>query len=413
MIIKQYIKEFENMGFGMFVHFGLYSVIGKGEWSKKNLGIPDEEYGSAYESFFPKSNWAAELVRVAKSTGCKYITLTTKHHEGFCLYDTKGLSNYDAPHACGRDLVKEFVDACGAENIVPFFYHALLDWYPESYKNNFPEYLKYLRDNIKLLCCNYGKIGGFWFDGQWDKWEADWQEDELYATIRKYQPNAMIINNSGINKLGRIGNPELDGITFERGKPFPIDLQNAPKYVASEMCEVFNDHWGYTRLDLNYRSPAEMICTLCECRRVGANMLLNVGPLGDGSLRTIDRGILEIIGQWVELNKEAIYIPRPTDIEIKGKEKDFILKNNNDFYMFCFDLPMVSDPNVAIFNDSNYLSEFRFNRKIKKITWLDNGKTIEYEQTENEVRINLVPFEYGESLVVRVAKIACEGEECL
>ena len=95
-------------------------------------------------------------------------------------------------------MVREFVDACRKEDIKPFFYHALLDWHPKSYEENFPEYLKYLRDNVELLCKNYGEIGGFWFDGQWDKWDADWEEDALYGTIRKYQPNAMIINNSGI-----------------------------------------------------------------------------------------------------------------------------------------------------------------------------------------------------------------------
>ena len=132
----------------------------------------------------------------------------------------------------------------------------------------------------------------------------------------------MIINNTGTLKLGQIAHNEIDSVTFERGKPFPIDLSKASKYVASEMCEVFNDHWGYAKQDLNYRSPAEMIRTFCECRRAGANMLLNVGPMGDGGLRTIDRGILEIIGQWIDINKEAVYIPRPTGITVENKEKD-------------------------------------------------------------------------------------------
>lgn len=405
MIVKQYIKDFEKMGFGLFVHFGLYSIIGKGEWSKKLLNIPDEEYDEAFKSFCPRADWAAELVKTAKNAGCKYVTLTTKHHDGFCLYDTRGLNDYDAPHACGRDLVREFVDACRKEDIKPFFYHALLDWHPKSYEENFPEYLKYLRDNVELLCKNYGEIGGFWFDGQWDKWDADWEEDALYGTIRKYQPNAMIINNSGMEKRGHSWNTELDSVTFERGKPFPINQENAQKYLASEMCEVFNDHWGYAVQDLDYRSAAEMISTLCECRKAGSNMLLNVGPMGDGTIRIIDRGILEVIGQWTKLNGEAVYDARPTDISVTRNDKDFILKKEKNYYLFCFELPMVADKNVAIFGKAEYTSLFNLKDKIKEIRWLDNGEDVEFEQNGEKVKVQLVPFTYGRNLVVRVAKI--------
>ena len=174
MIIKQYIKEFEKLGFGMFVHFGLYSMLEKGEWAKLLHQIPDEEYDALAERFTPRQDWAPELVKLAKSAGCKYITLTTRHHDGFSLFDTCGLNDFDAKHAkCGRDLVREFVDACIAEGIIPFFYHTLLDWREESYKTDFPKYLKYLRASVEILCKNYGKIGGIWFDGMWDKPDAD------------------------------------------------------------------------------------------------------------------------------------------------------------------------------------------------------------------------------------------------
>ena len=143
MIVKQYIKDFEKLGFGMFVHFGLYSCIGMGEWAKKSRSIPWEEYLKTLDSFCPKEDWARELVRAAKGAGCKYITLTTRHHDGFSLYDTCGLNEYDAPHVCGRDLVKEFVDACNAQGIIPFFYHTLLDWHEESYQTDFQAYLVY------------------------------------------------------------------------------------------------------------------------------------------------------------------------------------------------------------------------------------------------------------------------------
>ena len=186
MIVRQYIKEFEKLGLGMFVHFGLYSVLGKGEWAKKILNIADEDYEVIAEQFSPKADWAKDLVRTAKLAGCKYITLTTRHHDGFSLYDTCGLSDYDTVHTkCGRDLVKEFVEECRKEDIIPFFYHTLLDWREESYQNDFSKYLEYLRASIEILCKNYGKIGGLWFDGMWDKKEADWEEDKIYSLIRK------------------------------------------------------------------------------------------------------------------------------------------------------------------------------------------------------------------------------------
>ena len=139
MIVKEYIKEFEKLGLGMFVHFGLYSILGKGEWAKCSLEIPDEDYYEPLpKQFDPKPDWAKDLVSVAKQAGCKYITLTTRHHDGFSLYDTCGLNTYDAPHAkCGRDLIREFVNACNEQGIIPFFYHTLLDWHDESYKTDF------------------------------------------------------------------------------------------------------------------------------------------------------------------------------------------------------------------------------------------------------------------------------------
>ena len=195
MIVKDYIKRFEKMGFGLFVHFGAYSLLGRGEWAKFLADIPWEEYNQYVENFNPKSDWAQALVAAAKSAGARYITLTTRHHDGFSLYDTCGLTDYDTVHTCGRDLVREFVDACREEGIVPFFYHTLLDWHEESYQKDFKQYLVYLRKSVEILCKNYGEIGGLWFDGQWNKPHDDWEEDALYSMIRSYQPNAMIINN--------------------------------------------------------------------------------------------------------------------------------------------------------------------------------------------------------------------------
>ncbi|MBQ1211322.1 MAG: alpha-L-fucosidase [Clostridia bacterium] len=389
----------------MFVHFGLYSVLGKGEWAKHLLKIPYEEYDKLIPQFNPDPDWAKQLVATAKKAGAKYITLTTRHHDGFSLYDTCELNNYDTVAGCGRDLVREFVDACNAEGIIPFFYHTLLDWHEPLYTSDFKAYLKYLRRSIEILCTNYGKIGGLWFDGMWDKWDEDWEEDLLYGTIRKYQPDAMIINNTGLDREGALGHIELDSVTFERGKPSLINMESSPKYIASEMCQIFNDHWGYAAEDLNYKSPADMIRDLATCRRYGSNLLMNVGPMGNGLLRPIDAATFGIMGEWVAYFKEAVYLPRPSGIEIENKDTDFILSDGVNYYLFCDRLPMVADPNVSKRTAADYKDVFAFDKEIESVRWLDNDEELVFEQKDGKTTITTTPYIWGRSLVVRVAKI--------
>jgi len=410
MIIRQYIKDFEKLGFGMFVHFGLYSVLGKGEWALHSLELDPKEYFALRKEFNPAADWADQLAAAAKQAGVKYITLTTRHHDGYSLFDTCGLNDFDSVHDNGRDLVREFVDACRAHGIIPFFYHTLLDWTDVRYKKDFPAYLEYLRNSVELLCTNYGKIGGLWFDGMWDKPDADWEQDALYTMIRKHQPEAMIINNTGLSARGALGHIELDSVTFERGKPSPLNMEGAPKYVASEMCQVFADHWGYAKEDLNFKSPADMIRDLCVCRRYGSNLLMNVGPMGDGTLRRMDGAIYDLMGQWVAINGEAIYAPYPSGIEVENKEEDFILVKDNTYYLFCDKLPMSADPNVALQSDNAdmYKDVFKLDKKIKQITWLDNGEEVEFEQDGANVVVKTKPYIYSRHLVVRVAKIEVE-----
>ncbi len=399
MIIQQYIKDFEAMGLGVFVHFGIYSVLGQGEWAKTTRNIPHEEYESLAARFAPKETWAKELAAAAKQAGAKYITLTSRHHDGFSLYDTQGLDSFDAPHFCGRDLVAEFVDACRGEGLLPFFYHTLLDWHRPEYKSDFPAYLKYLRSSVEKLCRNYGPIGGIWFDGMWDNFNADWEEDALYGMIRAYQPTAMIINNTGMDARGALGHIELDSVTFECGKPLPINLEGAPKYVASEMCQTMNGHWGYASLDINYKSMADVLRDLAVCRRYGANYLLNVGPMPDGSLRIMDRAILTLLGQWVDINEEAIRMPRPSNIKVTDYDQDFLLNERDAWYLFVVDAPMYNNPN------GDRVEEFLFEKKISSVFWLDNGEPLPFSQENGTAKITALPYKYGENTVVRVAKI--------
>ena len=392
-----YVSEFEKKGFGLFIHFGLYSVKGKGEWYKNVYQVPQEEYEKLIKGFKVKKNWAVNLVKTAKKAGCKYITLTTRHHDGFSLFDTKGLNGYDAPHVLGRDLVREFVDACNEYGILPMFYHTLLDWWHKDFETNFPSYIDYLVKSVEILCTNYGDIGGLWFDGMWSKPDEDWQEDRLYGMIRKNQPNAMIINNTGLSELGKVGHPEIDSVTFERGKPCFVD--NSDRHRAGEMCQVLNDHWGYAEDDYNYKPVREIIENLVECRYYGCNFLLNVGPKGDGSVREMDKCMLEFVGKWIKQNKNFIYDVKPSDIEADGA---YMLKNpdTGKYYAVLKDVPMSADPNVTLSSSMNKVV-VKTDRKIKKVKWLDNGKTVACKKNT----FSEETFLYGTSHALRVAEI--------
>ena len=417
MVINQYVKDFEKLGFGMFVHFGLYSIIGRGEWVRYLERIPDEEYEKLTEKFDPGKNWAEDLVKCARNAGCGYVTLTARHHDGFSLYDTKGLNSFDAPHsACGRDLVLEFTEACAKYGVKPFFYHTLLDWHEKTYETDFKAYLEYLRESVYLLCRNYGKIGGIWFDGMWNRPDADWEEDALYGIIRKYQPEAMIINNTGLDARGALGHIELDSVTFERGNPKPINLDNSPKYIASEMCEVMNDCWGVGFDDINYKSPALLLEEMVLCRRTKANFLLNTGPMPDGSLKTVDKGIFELIGRWTGKFGDVFRLGEPSEkakVISGGNGKDFLLEKDGDLYLFAFGLPTAADPNVALTVRADLDVKIVFEEDPPsenfRITALDTGDLLSYDFGEGTLTVHCIPFAFGRNLVVRVIKIETGG----
>ncbi len=400
------IAEFEKLGLGMFVHWGLYSQAGQGEWFFwHGQGRDMKSYEKLMDTFTAKDFDARELVNLAKAAGCKYITLTTRHHEGFSLYDTKGLCDFDAPHSpAGRDLIREFVDACNESGIIPFFYHTTLDWYQPSFNDDFDGYLEYLRKSVEVLCTNYGKIGGLWFDGNWSKKDVDWKESELYATIRRHQPDAIIVNNTGLAARGAVGNPEIDSVTFEQGRPTPMDREGMPKYVAAEMCGTLNDHWGIGKDDFNYKSPKEIIENLCACRKVGANYLLNIGPTAQGGIDEMQGALMNTVGKWMELYGEAIYQGKPHPAT-SVVEKNFVLKGDGALYFFIHDLGKRGSANVVV--GGRYSGNMAFNRveeKIEKIEWMDDGESLEFMQNGSTLTFCATGFPYGKSTCVRVAK---------
>jgi alpha-L-fucosidase len=405
------IARFERMGFGMFVHWGLYSQIGKGEWAKNFQKIPTDEYMKLMKTFTAKDFSGREWARTAKRAGMKYITLTSRHHDGFSLYDTRGLSQYDVTHTpAKRDLIRDFVEGCRAEGILPMLYHTTLDWSDPRFESDFPAYLHYLRDSVEVLCTHYGPIGGLWFDGNWSKKNADWQEDRLYAVIRKHQPEAMIINNTGIGEGGRLGNPEIDSVTFERGRPKALDRRGHPKYVAAEMCHTMNFHWGVANHDFNMLSPAHVIEELCLARRAGANLLMNVGPTATGKLPDYESAAFTRVGDWIRLHggdDGAIYQGRPT--RIAGQGDDFALELNGDLYLFILNLtatantqahgPASRGPGARLFTG--------IERPYRTANWLDNDESLklEYDPEAKRLTLHATAYPYGTNTVVRVARL--------
>lgn len=407
MPIKR-IADFENLGFGMFVHWGLYSQVGKGEWYQALHSVPKAQYEELVKTFQVAPYYAENMVKVAKEAGMKYIVLTTRHHDGFSLFDTKGLSTYDAPHAIGRDLIREYVEACNKYEIIPFFYHTTLDWHEASFNEDFKTYLKYLRDSVEILCSEYGKIGGLWFDGNWSKPHEDWEEDALYAVIRKHQPDAIIVNNTGLSHRGEKGNIEIDSVTFEQGRPSRMNQDGATKYVASEMCQTLNDHWGIGNNDFNYKSLPEIIETLCYSRRMGANYLLNVGLEADGTVPIMQSAMLKEVGKWIKLEGEAIYEGRPCD-DLSGEGSDFMLRtDDHTLYAFIHHLKVTGDSNVVVGGSGSGMKNFiGLDRAIESIEWVDNKEPLRVIQDTDTKLMSFYAtgFPYGTNTVVRVAKI--------
>ena len=401
------IERFEKLAYGMFIHWGLYSQLGKGEWIMHLANMPKDEYAKLKDTFTAQDFDGREIAKLARDAGMRYITITARHHDGFSLYDTCGLSDYDAPHSpAGRDLIAEFVQGCRAEGILPFFYHTTLDWYQDSFRDDFEEYLAYLRQSVELLCTNYGPIGGLWFDGNWSKTDADWQLDALYGLIRKHQPEAMIINNTGLEARGQVIHREIDSVTFEQGRPEPLDRRGMSKYVAGEMCQTMNQHWGLGQRDFAYMSPKELIENFAACRKVGANYLLNVGPTASGKIPAYEAATLRRVGEWIKLYGDLLYEGKP--VSVVGMGDDFALKHDGSVYLFIHRLSVQGDKNVVrMTSGAGPRSFMGLERRATSVRWLDNGEELSFAQDVDSglLVVNATGYPYGANLVVRVAEL--------
>jgi alpha-L-fucosidase len=294
----QRMEWWHQAKFGMFIHWGLYSVIGQHEWAKEMEGVPIPQYEILAKHFHPKPNAARDWARLAKRAGQRYMVMTSKHHEGFCNFATK-LTNYNAAQqGPGRDLVAEFVEAAHAEGLRAGFYYSLMDWHhPDGAKCATDEaarrrFVDYTHGLIHELMSNYGKIDVLWYDVAWPLSAEEWESEKMNAMVFGLQPD-IIVNNRNLLP-GDFSTPEQHIQASEAGR-------------AWETCMTLNDSWGFNRGDDAWKSPKEIVGNLATCSAGGGNYLLNIGPMPDGSVPPESDRILSEVGAWLDTNGKAIY----------------------------------------------------------------------------------------------------------
>ena len=331
--------------FGMFIHWGLYAIPARGEWVRSREKITVEEYQKYFDEFDPIYYDPQKWAKLAKQAGMKYVVLTTKHHDGFCLFDS-AYTDYKATNTkAGRDLVKEYVEAFRAEGIKIGFYYSLLDWHHPDYPHygdrhhpmrenpeygnesrQFDRYVDYLHNQVRELLTNYGKIDILWFDFSYDDLCGEaWRGTELVKMIRSLQPDIILddrlAGDAALNDALKEDELPLYAGDFQSPEQIvpPAGVINGKgEPVTWEACMTLNDHWGYAAFDHNYKSAKTVIRMLVDCVSKGGNLLLNVGPNAKGEIPAESQKILEEIGEWMHKNGESIYgcgnagLPKPS-----------------------------------------------------------------------------------------------------
>ena len=292
------MKWWHEARFGMFIHFGLYSQHARHEWAMEDEAIPIDEYTALARVFNPAPHSARAWAKLAKAAGMKYMVMTTKHHEGFCHFDSK-LTDYNAAkQGPARDLVREYVDAAREQGLRVGFYYSLMDWHhPDGARCAHDEdarkrFVEYTHGLIREILTNYGKIDVLWYDVSWPLDAKGWESDRMNKMVFDLQPD-IIVNNR--NQLpGDFSTPEQKIVAEENGRPW-------------ESCMTLNDSWGFQRADDNWKSSKTIIRNLITCARDGGNYLLNIGPQPDGAVPAESIRVLTEVGEWMATNGHTLY----------------------------------------------------------------------------------------------------------
>ncbi|KAA6328843.1 hypothetical protein EZS27_022294 [termite gut metagenome] len=329
-IPKADTKWLEEARFGMFVHFGAYSVLGAGEWVMNNRSISGKDYKNLQNFFNPQEFDAEEWVKIIKDAGMKYITFTSRHHDGFSNWNTQQSDWNIMNTPYGKDLIKQLADACHKEGIQLVFYYSLLDWMRDDYqyetgrtgkkagrtaKSDWNSYINFMKAQLTELLTNYGPIAGIWFDGHWDQTaddnrinhgtHVDWRYPEIYALIHNLQPGCLIANNHHL--------PPFEGEdyqAFERDLPGENTAGFSGQEISRlplETCQTINGSWGYDITDDNHKSVKELLHLLVRTAGVGANLLLNTGPMPNGKIMPEHTERLLAMGKWLKEYGYTIY----------------------------------------------------------------------------------------------------------
>ncbi len=316
-------QQFEGFRFGIFLHWGIYSEFAQGEWYLNTGKLNKDEYAKAASCFYPIHFDAHEWIKAFKESGAKYITFTSRHHDGFSMYHTKE-SKYNIVDATPyhRDVLKELSEACLQEGIQFHLYYSILDWMREDYplgrtghdtgrnmRPNYNTYFQFMKNQVCELLTNYPNVAALWLDGWWDHdYEMntfDWRMPEFYRYIHSLKPACLIGNNHHVSPI--------EGEDFQM---FELDLPGENKAGLSgqeiselplEMCQTMNGMWGYSVADQNYKSAEELITLIIHAAAKGCNLLLNIGPQPNGELPALALDRLQGIGRWMKIYGETIY----------------------------------------------------------------------------------------------------------
>jgi len=309
--------------FGLFIHWGLYAIpagewkgrMEYGEWIRHSAEIPIEEYNKFVGEFNPVKFDAREWVRTARLAGMQYIVITSKHHDGFCLFDSKETDFDVMSTPFERDILKELSDACREEGIRLCFYHSIMDWHHPDYLPrrpweqatrpaegaDFDRYVGYMKRQLRELLTNYGPIGVLWFDGEW---ESTWNEKygvAVYNYVRSLQPSIIINNRVGAGRSGMAGLTQEGSFGGDFGTPEQEVPPSGLPGIDWETCMTMNDNWGYNKNDRHWKSPKELVRTLVDIASKGGNLLLNVGPTAEGVFPDFSIERLQEIGKWMSI----------------------------------------------------------------------------------------------------------------